>query len=244
MDLPSGPYGCPARCRDMVVGFVGPAGILDFDFTKCLSFQEHAKLAWTAATKLIGFTIQHINIMATIRILLGIICFAAVSGYRVSHRNLLSADAKARAHLLNIARREIGVREKSGQNDGEQVERYLAAAGLKKGQPWCAAFISWVFKEGGYAAPRTAWSPALFNTRVNTKELEPCNVFGIWFPTLKRIAHVGLAEKRDGDWLISIEGNTNSAGSRAGDGVYRKRRPVRTIYVIADWLKGKGDSHE
>ena len=182
--------------------------------------------------------------MSTIRILLGIICFAAISGYRVPPRNLLSADTKARENLLNIARREIGVRERSGRNDGEQVERYLAITGLKKGQPWCAAFISWVFKEGGYVAPRTAWSPALFNTRVTTKELVPCNVFGIWFPMLKRIAHVGLVEKQEGDWLISIEGNTNNAGSREGDGVYRKRRPVRNIHVLADWLKGQGGGYE
>ncbi|MGY3055230.1 hypothetical protein ACVWYG_003445 [Pedobacter sp. UYEF25] len=182
--------------------------------------------------------------MSTIRILLGIICFAAVSGYRMPHRNLLSAEAEQRAKLLHIARKEIGVREKSGRNDGEHVERYLAATGLKKGQPWCAAFISWVFKEGGYAAPRTAWSPALFNLKVNTKELAPGNVFGIWFPNLKRIAHVGLAEKREGDWLISIEGNTNVVGSREGDGVYRKRRPVRNIYLLADWIKGKEQGHE
>ena len=183
--------------------------------------------------------------MSTIRILLGIICFATVSGYRMPNRNLLNADEKSRVRLLNIARTQIGVREKSGRNDGEQVERYLAITGSEKGAPWCAAFISWVFYKGGYEAPKTAWSPDLFNARVNTKELKPCNVFGIWFPTLKRIAHVGLVEKREGDWLISIEGNTNSAGSREGDGVYRKRRPIKNIYVIADWLpKKEGGLHE
>ncbi len=178
--------------------------------------------------------------MATVRILLGIVCFATIGSNRVSHRNLLSADAQERTHLINIARAEIGVREKNGQNDGEQVERYLAAVGLKRGEPWCAAFISWIFKEGGYATPRTAWSPDLFNKKVNTNKLTLGNVFGIWFPTMQRIAHVGLAEKQEGDWLISIEGNTNVIGSREGDGVYRKRRPVKTIYAIADWLKGKG----
>ncbi|MBC7418346.1 MAG: peptidoglycan-binding protein [Pedobacter sp.] len=182
--------------------------------------------------------------MATIRMLFGVLCLAAVGSYRMPHRNLLGADEQQRVRLLNIARTQIGVRERTGQNDGEQVERYLATTGLKKGQPWCAAFISWVFKEGGYNAPRTAWSPALFNTRVNTKKPETCNIFGIWFPELKRIAHVGLIEKREGDWLISIEGNTNVPGSREGDGVYRKRRPFKNIYLISDWLKGKELSDE
>lgn len=39
------------------------------------------------------------------------------------------------------------------------------AVKLKKGQPWCAAFVSWVFAKAGYTAPRTGWSPALFNTQ-------------------------------------------------------------------------------
>ena len=175
--------------------------------------------------------------MGTVRILLGIICFVAIGSYRMPDRHLLSADAQQRAQLVRIARQESGVRERSGKNDGERVEAYLASVKLQKGQPWCAAFISWVFKQGAYTQPRTGWSPALFNTRVNTKLVQAGNVFGIWFPSLKRIAHVGLVEKREGDWLISIEGNTNVAGSREGDGVYRKRRSIKSIYAFADWLK-------
>lgn len=177
--------------------------------------------------------------MGTIRILLGIICFAAVGSYRLPDRHLLNAKERPHQQLISIARGEIGIREKSGQNDGERVEAYLATVGLKKGQPWCAAFVSWVFQKGGHHQPKTGWSPALFNSKVNTKTVKPGNIFGIWFPQIKRIAHVGLVEKREGDWLISIEGNTNVAGSREGDGVYRKRRSVKSIYVFADWLKGK-----
>lgn len=177
--------------------------------------------------------------MATVRILLGILCFAIVGSYRMPDRHLLSADELKREQLLAIARQEVGVREKSGNNDGKKVEAYLAAVGLKKGEPWCAAFISWVFKKSGYEQPRTGWSPAMFNASVTTKTVKAGNVFGIWFPNLKRIAHVGLVEKQEGDWLISIEGNTNVAGSREGDGVYRKRRLVKSVYAYADWLKGK-----
>lgn len=177
--------------------------------------------------------------MATVRILLGIICFAAVSGYRMPNRHLLSAEERQYQQLLNIARGELGIREKTGHNDGEAVERYLASVGLKKGDPWCAAFISWIFKKAGYPQPRTGWSPSLFNGKVNTRSPAPGFVFGIWFPELKRIAHVGLVEKLEGDWLISIEGNTNIAGSREGDGVYRKRRHRKSIHSFANWLKGQ-----
>lgn len=62
------------------------------------------------------------------------------------------------------------------------------------------------------------------------------DVFGIYFPDKKRIAHVGFIDHWDGTWLITVEGNTNSSGSREGDGVYRKRRPVQSIYQVARYI--------
>ncbi|MEJ2883302.1 hypothetical protein [Pedobacter sp. GR22-6] len=61
-------------------------------------------------------------------------------------------------------------------------------------------------------------------------------VLGIYFPSLKRIGHVGLVEYVKGDYIHSIEANTNVIGSREGDGVYRKIRHRRTIYKYSDWL--------
>ena len=177
--------------------------------------------------------------MASIRLLLGIICFVAVSSNRQSNSHLLNTDNQQREKLLAIASQEIGVIEATGNNDGERVSAYLASVHLKKGQPWCAAFVSWVFMQGGYSLPRTAWSPDLFTARVKTKQILPANVMGIWFPKLNRIAHVGLEERQQGNWLILIEGNTNVAGSREGDGVYRKRRLVKSIATHADWLRIK-----
>lgn len=180
--------------------------------------------------------------MATVRILLGIVCFAAIGGNWLPYRHLLNTDDQQRERLLTIARQEIGVREQSGHNDGKRVESYLAVVGAVKGQPWCAAFISWVFEQGGFSKPKTAWSPSLFNNRVNTAVIKQGNILGIWFPNLKRIAHVGLVERQQGSWIISIEGNTNMTGSREGDGVYRKRRLAKSIYAYADWINGKEDA--
>ncbi len=137
---------------------------------------------------------------------------------------------------MKIARNELGIREATGKNNGKRVEQYLAVTGLKAGYPWCAAFIRWIFARAGYQEPRTAWSLALFPVRRRKKEIKSANVLGIWFPGLKRIAHAGLVEKQQGDWIISIEGNTNMAGSREGDGVYRKRRHSKTIYAYGDWI--------
>lgn len=146
------------------------------------------------------------------------------------------APKRLTIQILNIARSQLGVREATGHNDGPAVERYLAYTGHKKGAPWCAAFVSWVFGQAGYGQPRTAWSPALFPKARQVAEPGPAVVFGIYFADKGRIAHAGLVEKQRGHWLYTIEGNTNLAGSREGDGVYRKIRHRRTIKVYANWL--------
>lgn len=186
--------------------------------------------------------------MATIKLLLGIFCFAITGSISLLKRDLLEGkgawkqqisvtEAKQRLLLVGIAEREVGVRERTGQNDGLKVEDYLASADLKKGQPWCAAFVSWVYKQAGYTKPRTGWSPALFPSSRLVRSALPGNLLAVYFPKLKRIGHVGIIVKMDGEWCSSIEGNTNSEGSSEGDGVYIKRRHVKTIYRIADWIK-------
>jgi len=137
--------------------------------------------------------------------------------------------------LIPIARAELWVREETGNNDGKRIEEYQATVGLKKGDPYCAAFISWVFKQAGYSAPRTGWSPSLFPLTRLVKAATPGNVFGIYFPSLKRIAHCGFVEHVKGDWISTVEGNTNVSGSREGDGVHRRFRHKKTIYRYSDW---------
>lgn len=169
------------------------------------------------------------------------------------------------AKVQQIYNSQIGVRE-SGPNSGPAVEKYLHYVNLPKGNPWCAAFVCWVYGQAGVANPRTAWSPALFpasnliwsrksglsktvqayplkpateySHSDNDREISPAtaDVFGIYFPEKGRIAHVGFIDQWDGNWLISVEGNTNESGNPEGDGVYRKRRPIRSIYRVARYI--------
>lgn len=141
-----------------------------------------------------------------------------------------------RNDVLCIARAEVGVKELRGNNDGNRVAEYLAYTGIKVPAPWCASYVSFVFGKAGYAQPRTAWSPAMFPASRIVKEPKPADVFGIWFPSLKRIAHVGLVEKVKDNWIYSIEGNSSPDGSREGTGVYQRLRHKRTIKVYADWI--------
>ena len=165
-----------------------------------------------------------------------------------------------RNQVQQIYTAELGVRETTGKNDGQRVEQYLRYVGLKKGDPWCAAFVCWVFDQAEVANPRTGWSPGLFpKDKViwNRQQVaagrvavagkiaagsavtslpQKGDVFGIWFPDKNRIAHVGFVDSWSEKWLITVEGNTNEAGSREGDGVWRKRRLVRSVYQISDFI--------
>lgn len=203
--------------------------------------------------------------MGTISNLFGLLCIIAMLGHWSADRHLLNGkitnlritnDQKSNDQIFNhqitkspddqvyqllcIAKSQIGVREATGNNDGHEVEQYLAYTGNKKGEPWCASFISWVFGRAGYAAPRTAWSPSLFPQARLVKLAEPGNVFGIYFSDKKRIAHAGIVEKVKDTWITTIEGNTNTDGNRDGDGVYRKLRHAKTIRCYADWLNREG----
>lgn len=198
-----------------------------------------------------------------------------------------------RKQVRDIYTSQIGIREK-GSNSGPAVEQYLLYVNLPKGNPWCAAFVCWVFGQANIDNPRTGWSPDLFTgikviwgqaesrklkvesradelgtklpagqagsqdpiaigsrhlriaysyppslTTDNRQQTTPVtgDIFGIYFPDKNRIAHTGFIDQWDGTWVITVEGNTNVSGGREGDGVYRKRRPVKSIYRVARYIR-------
>ncbi len=51
---------------------------------------------------------------------------------------------------LEICLSQLYVREKTGQNDGPEVELYLASVGLGKGNPYCIAFQYWAEDQGAH----------------------------------------------------------------------------------------------
>ncbi len=142
---------------------------------------------------------------------------------------------------------QVGVREQ-GTNAGKKVEAYLAYVGLGKGHAWCAAFVCWVYEQAGIPNPRTAWSPSLFpSSKViwrnqaglslkNQKKPRRGDVFGIYYRDKKRIAHAGFIDQWQDKWIITVEGNTNPDGYREGDGVYRKKRLISSVYSVARYI--------
>jgi hypothetical protein len=147
--------------------------------------------------------------------------------------------------MVTLAREEIGVSEVDGTNCGPRVDVYKAATWLDadKGWPWCAAFICWLIREAIeeeevlFKRPRTAgaWD---FE---NWAKQETSNGIELRKPTNEDIkagdivvftfSHIGIAVKDidSSGYVVTIEGNTNGAGSREGGSVLEKKRHVSKI---------------
>lgn len=153
--------------------------------------------------------------------------------------------SRTRDRVTKIYTSKIGVRELTEHNDGTDVEMFLRYCGLSKGQPWCASFVCWAFGQSKIANPRSGYCPDLFNAKAiiwqrNKKSsIIPlqADVFGLYFPEKGRIAHVGFINRWGNTSVVTVEGNTNMAGSREGDGVYRKVRLTRQVYAVARYIK-------
>ncbi|GAA4093074.1 peptidoglycan-binding protein [Mucilaginibacter panaciglaebae] len=168
-------------------------------------------------------------------------CCAGVSDAQSGHTG--SAILRNKVALTYTS--QIGVRELTGNNDGKAVEAYLRYCSLSKGAPWCAAFVCWVYGQNNILNPRSGYCPDLFkhqyviwtrNAYVNTQPTQG-DLFGIYFLEKNRIAHTGFVDRWTTTQVQTVEGNTNQAGSREGDGVYHKIRLTRQIYAVARFIK-------
>jgi hypothetical protein len=122
----------------------------------------------------------------------------------------------------------LGVREDPpGSNAGKYVSEYLQFVGLPPGNPWCCAFLVYrihqAAKELGVTpiVPKTGLVQALYNW-AHGKGLvsdtpSPGMAFVEWFPSLGRYAHTGLIAEVQGNKFRTVEGNSNSNGSRDGE---------------------------
>lgn len=139
---------------------------------------------------------------------------------------------------------ELGVVEQGGANKGQRVEEYLKAAGGKAGQPWCAAFVKWVFDQASISTPINVYSPTAQNKKnlvwakkQSLKTPKSGDVFCLYYPKLKRIGHTGFFHRQVNKSIYeSVEGNSNDSGSREGVGVFKlKKRSLNATYSISRW---------
>lgn len=139
-----------------------------------------------------------------------------------------------------IARSQIGVTEKTGKNDGKQVEMYLASVNLPKGNPYCAAGQYWCFKEAvrllklqEFLIPiyRTGSTYLMFNKakQIGKKVSYKPQKNDLLFWVVTTTGHVERIDSvLKGGWVKTIAFNTSSGtgNQRDGEGVYYKKRNI------------------
>jgi hypothetical protein len=134
--------------------------------------------------------------------------------------------------VLNHARSELGTRE---DPIGSNRTEYSAEAGHANGYAWCATFLVAMFRRAGLTLPsESAYTPTMANAFKKAKRYgtEPRRgaIGFLYFPSKGRIAHTFVVEDvRPDGRVVTIEGNTNDAGSREGDGVYRRVRSLTNL---------------
>lgn len=148
--------------------------------------------------------------------------------------------------LVEIAAAEVGTEEVNGSNRGPRVDQYQAATWLEKKDwgAWCAAFVCWCVREAmkanagkpyTFERPMTAgafdfarWSLKQ-DASTHTKEF-PGEDIKAGDIVIFKFSHIGIATGEPVNGAVdTIEGNTDTAGSREGGGVYRKKRALSLI---------------
>ena len=84
-----------------------------------------------------------------------------------------SGSSTLGASALSVAQTQLGVHE-TGVNTGAEVDKYLAAAGVGPGNPWCASFVTWSLQQAGHKMPGSGW--AAVQTWVRTPRPRPNNL--------------------------------------------------------------------
>lgn len=144
-----------------------------------------------------------------------------------------------KSQVVPIAELFVGwVKEATGANDGPWVEAIQKITGNKRGDPWCASFVAFVLGiayNGRPPLPVTASCDVLleFARKQNrlVKDPEPGDVFLV-LKSPDDAVHTGLVSRVTEQVVGTLEGNTNSGGSRDGWGVFaRERRRAGLAFI-------------
>lgn len=189
--------------------------------------------------------------MAQVRLLCLAFLLCHLTGFGKPNLVALQAPHRLQRKLILA---QLGIKEKTGHNDGERIDEYRASVAqwLNLMQPkpaWCACFYYYLFfaihsplkvksarARDYFSATLGSYQPLLHPERVPAFG----DAVGYVFGKHRQIAHIGFVYEWNPDPKVSmcriLEGNTSSARAlgvvREGDGVYIKWRPKSFIYRL------------
>lgn len=154
--------------------------------------------------------------------------------------NTISSDSTKRSAVIDTARHYIYVRELTGKNDGKEVEMFQKYAHIRKGDPWCAAFVTYCLTVCAVNEPaiRTGLARNFMTKKsiparqvLEGRAKVPNATIIIWAHGNGISGHAGLNERQTAkNAFWTIQGNTGAgSGSKKweGDGVYEKNASIQ-----------------
>jgi len=129
---------------------------------------------------------------------------------------------------------QVGIKEKTGNNDGE-VEKYLKAVGLGKGYPYCVAGLYWCYwvnakKNSDIPFQRTALAQGQFNYAKKHGQKVPykpaVNDWLIW--------RLGNTVSGHGEWIDSIISPllVRNVGFNTSNGLVGSKREGNGVFYV------------
>ncbi len=150
---------------------------------------------------------------------------------------------------LQTAQGQLGqCEEPKGSNNGPMVNVYLASVGLVPGYAWCQAFVYWCYQQAAIQLQEddpviktggalNCWNKTDAKQRITRSEawaqpalLKPGDQFIMNYG--HGAGHTGIIEKIEGSILHTIEGNSNTNGSREGYEVVRHKRSLNDKLIL------------
>jgi hypothetical protein len=141
------------------------------------------------------------------------------------------AKADDVSRVLRVAEEQAGYVE--GRGDRTVFGRWF---GLD-GNPWCAMFVSWAFAQAGVPLPEINGAKGFARVLDGRRYAQRSGRL-VWHPKPGDVffidhggglGHTGIIVSVDetAGTMVTIEGNTNAAGSRSGTMVRSRVRPIR-----------------
>jgi|ERR1019366_202397 hypothetical protein len=166
--------------------------------------------------------------------------------------------------VIKIAESLLYIREKTGNNDHPMIDKMLDYLGLPHHLSWCLAFCLWCFHSAFNPMPypkiarcstflerveSQPWKYEVFSSEDVAWGIKKVTPGTIMIFSHSKVngknnwnGHAALVMEQVNPRLFkTIEGNTNAAGSREGDGVYKKTRtPKQGTMLLEGFVRVKG----
>lgn len=134
------------------------------------------------------------------------------------------------------AKAEVGTKESPPNSNNVKYNTWYYGKPVSgSAYPWCATFISWLFRDDQKLLKKTASCANMlswFESKglVITKPEPGCIVFFKYSTNNRRTNHVGICVKVNKDSITTIEGNTSKTSNDNGGAVMER---VRTANIVA-----------